>query len=273
MRDDSQHRLRVYREQLEKLRMSIRFDGVRTLSHVGKIALVCIARNEDRYIDEWIDYHFKLGVDEIFIYENEWKSNVKRERVHTIPFDGKSKQVYAYNDFIFRRSEGFEWVIFIDVDEFLCLNKHNSIQEFLRDYGNLPDEADAIAINWMVFGDNNAPSEGSVLERFTRRAIEPERNVKLIMKLNGDRLMLGPHHSYGFWIDTNGYIGIGQNNFKGTCDVAQINHYYCKTKKEYDEKVERGRADWYIPRNDADFDYYNKNEVEDLTALNFYKGK
>ena len=40
-----------------------------------KVALVCIAKNEDLYIDEWIDYHFKLGFDEIFVYQNNWRFN------------------------------------------------------------------------------------------------------------------------------------------------------------------------------------------------------
>ena len=33
-----------------------------------KIALVCLAKNEDFYIDEWIKYHTKLGFDHIYIY-------------------------------------------------------------------------------------------------------------------------------------------------------------------------------------------------------------
>lgn len=38
-----------------------------------KTALVCIAKDEDHYIAEWIKYHTKLGFDEIFVYENSWR--------------------------------------------------------------------------------------------------------------------------------------------------------------------------------------------------------
>ena len=38
-----------------------------------KIALVCIAKNEDDYIEEWVNYHLKLGFSKIFIYENNWR--------------------------------------------------------------------------------------------------------------------------------------------------------------------------------------------------------
>ena len=37
-----------------------------------KTALVCIAKNEDHYIDEWIEYYLKLGIDHIFIYQNDF---------------------------------------------------------------------------------------------------------------------------------------------------------------------------------------------------------
>jgi len=36
-------------------------------------ALVCIAKNEDHYIEEWIAYHLKLGFDHIFIYAYNWE--------------------------------------------------------------------------------------------------------------------------------------------------------------------------------------------------------
>lgn len=33
-----------------------------------KTALVCIAKNEDHYIDEWLKYYLKLGFADIFIF-------------------------------------------------------------------------------------------------------------------------------------------------------------------------------------------------------------
>jgi hypothetical protein len=173
---------------------------------------------------------------------------------------------------LFRRSRDYDWAIFIDVDEFIALKRHSYIQGFLRDYGNLPEGVDAIAVNWMMFGDNNAPSEGSVLERFTRRGAFPDRHIKSIVRLNGDRMMLTTHNTFGYWIDTNGIVGHGQNNLTGDNDVIQINHYYGKTMKEFVAKMERGRADCGLEWTLHDFTQYNQNEVEDLTALNFYRG-
>ena len=35
-----------------------------------KIALVAIACNEDHYLREWLDYHFKIGFDDAYVYCN-----------------------------------------------------------------------------------------------------------------------------------------------------------------------------------------------------------
>ena len=35
-----------------------------------KVALVCIAKNEDNYIQEWINYNLKLGFDKTLVKES-----------------------------------------------------------------------------------------------------------------------------------------------------------------------------------------------------------
>lgn len=275
MQIDQFKKLTAWGDYVEALRQKLKTAGWdrKGLTHVGKIALVCIANNEDRYIQEWIDYHFKLGIDEIFIYEHDWRSGVVMDKVHTIPFDGPNRHTYSYNEWLFRRAEGFDWVIFLDVDQFLVLNQHSSIQEFLLEYGDIPEGVDAIAANWMTFGDNGNEKmvEGGVLERFTRRGKFSDRHIQLIVKLNGDRMMMGPHTTFGFWIDTEGNIGTGQNNFNGNCNVIQVNHYFCKSRQEYvEKKLGQERADCSMVRSMEEYDFYNQNEVEDLRAFNFY---
>ena len=54
-----------------------------------KLALVAIAKDEDNYLREWLDYHFKIGFDEIYVYQNNWhfKEEVP-DYVHLIDFPG-----------------------------------------------------------------------------------------------------------------------------------------------------------------------------------------
>ena len=97
-----------------------------------KVALVCIAKNEDYYIQEWLDYHFKLGFDHAFIYANDWEYTNSSDKVTVIPFPGKCQQLPAYNDFIKNFYDRYDYAAFFDVDEFLVLKENPSIQDFIE---------------------------------------------------------------------------------------------------------------------------------------------
>ena len=237
-----------------------------------KVALVCIAKDEDEYIKEWIDYHKKLGFDSIFIFENNWRCKVKDDIVTAIEFDGVVKQIPAYNAFIERFGYDYDWAAFIDVDEFVVLKKHENIKEFLKDYDSVEN---GIAINWVLFGNNGheEPSEKySVLERFTKREAIPNSHIKTFLKMKRFLVkMVNPHHPNVMLNDTNLSEIIGPFNTKGNIDVAQINHYFCKTLPEFRKKIARGRADIKTIRRIDDWESNNKNEVDDFLALNYLK--
>lgn len=253
-----------------------------------RVALTCIARDEENYIEEWIDYHFKLGFDDIFIYQNNWRCNIEKNRIHKIVWDGSydinnkeiSIQVNAYNDFIQNYNKKYDWVAFLDVDEFLVLKKHSDVKLFINDY----KDENAIGINWIYFGDNGLSFNGeySLLKRFTKRAKVADGAVKCILKMNKNTIynvhspvncMTTDTHYNKFW---------GVHNSNKKIDIAQINHYYCKTWNEWIKKKERFMSiesmdGWYINNGYEDKDLHfhknNINEIEDTLALDFYLGK
>ena len=57
----------------------------------------------------------------------------------------------------------------------------------------------------------------------------------------------------------------------GSIDVAQINHYWCKTKEEYEMFKMPNGQNWSptLSRNLEDFQNHNFNEVEDTIARDF----
>lgn len=239
-----------------------------------KVALICIAKNEDKYIQEWIDYHFKIGFDHIFIYANDWDYKNDNPNIKVIKYNGVNKQLSAYQHFIDNNIGIYDWGAFIDVDEFLVLKKHKNIKDFILECGT----EDCLAVNWIMFGDNglNEIEDGdySVLNRFTKRSKTCNVHIKSICKITPDLFFLYPHSTNKLWVDPNGNKGFGPVNYLANNDVAQLNHYYCKTKKEFISKLNMGRADvnpssyTFIPRTLNHFDLHNKNEVEDLLAKN-----
>jgi hypothetical protein len=241
-----------------------------------KVGLVCIAKNEDKYIQEWISYHKKLGFDSIIIYENDWRSNINQDGVITFAFDGPVQQLPAYNHFIQSNSDfgwGYDWAAIIDIDEFIVLKKHKNIKDFIQEYGNI---ANGIAMHWMLFGNNGheeiIDDNYSVLERFTKREESINPHVKTLLKLTSGQIrMKDPHIPNVPLAETNGSIVNTSMSPNGSIDVIQLNHYFCKTPKEFNDKIARGRSDMIHKRNFSDYGYHNKNDVDDFLALNFMK--
>lgn len=233
-----------------------------------KVALVCIAKNEDNYIQEWIDYHKKLGYDDIFIYQNNWRCQIEEPNVIKIEYDGEVRQVSAYNDFIQKNKTNYDWASFFDVDEFLVLKKHKNIKEFIKDY----QDFDGIGVNWVLFGDNNLTGDTddySVVKRFTKRQLDVNEHIKSTIKLTDDVVMSVHAPSNKMLCNTNKELFFGSFNRNTLDDIAQINHYFCKTIEEFIEKINRGRSDTFQKRTIDEFGGHNANDIEDITALKF----
>jgi hypothetical protein len=233
-----------------------------------KVALTCIAKDEDNYIEEWINYNFKLGFDDIFIYQNDWRWPVEMNNVHKIEFDGIIKQAEAYNNFIQTYHKKYDWIAFFDIDEFLVLKKHENIKDFVNDYRDYS----AIGINWVLFGDNSLSfnEDYLVLNRFTKRQSGVDPHIKCIIK-SDKNVKYSIHNPIDVNIvDTSFNTFTGPFNHNGNDQVAQLNHYFCKTWTEWEKKRDRGRATLNRIRSDSDFHGHNRNEIEDTNALNFY---
>jgi len=239
--------------------------------NIMKVALVCIAKNEDMYIQEWINYNKKLGFDDIIIYQNDWRCSIDEPNVITIDFDGVNKQREAYHHFIQNNYTKYDWAAFFDIDEFLVLKKHQNVKDFISDYLDYH----SIGVNWVLFGDNGhqrVNNEYSVLKRFTKRQKSINNHVKSIIKLSSN-IIMDVHNPFNKpSTDTNKRLFMGPFNENGDDDIAQLNHYFGKTKEEFTQKCNRGRADTPLlehRRTMKDFEAHNFNEVEDLTAMNF----
>ena len=242
-----------------------------------KVALVCIARDEDYYLDEWLEYNRKLGFDQIFMYENNWRcSYLEKDYLTKIPFDGNDMQVSAYNHFV-RSNRYFDWVAFLDCDEFITLLKHNNIKELIREHIN----QNGIALNWVLFGSGGRYKRkyNSLLKQFKYRNAHFDQHVKIIMNQKAMFRMESPHNSNIPIVNTNGKLFSGPFNANGATDVAYVNHYRNKTYEDWEIRVKRGRADTINPKffpklKEWEAEKTNDLDVCDINALKFmYGGK
>lgn len=234
-----------------------------------KVVLVCVAKWEDYYLEEWLEYNHKLGFDKIIMYQNDWRCSIDKPYLEKREWDGRSVQLKIYNDFLHTNTE-YDWVAFFDCDEFLVLNKHNNIKEFVDEY---KDRTNAIGINWYFYGSGGLVNRtsNSLLHMFPNRSNHTDQHIKVIVNARCGTRMSLPHNADVESMDTNGFKFTGPFNPGGPSDVAVINHYHNKTREDWMLRCKRGRVDCNIQHEEDRWDReINDNiDVEDLSAYNF----
>ena len=97
-----------------------------------KVHLCCIAKNEELYIENWMLHYYSLGIDFIYIYDNnnidkkpslsEFLSNSKKLKKHKNKFKiitWNGLQNHAYKNCWNRFFNDFDWLLICDIDEFI----------------------------------------------------------------------------------------------------------------------------------------------------------
>lgn len=252
-----------------------------------RIAVVAIVKNESSYLKEWIEYHKLIGVNHFYIYDNDSTDDIvqvltpyiESHIVTYTPFPGKNRQQDAYLDCVRRVKGKFEWLLTIDIDEFLQPQGALSLHDWLK---SVPQKVAQIEIGWTIFGSNGFETRptGLVIENFVHHApynfladsksiVRPERVLdarfphyyEVAGKTVDENLRRFPY--YPIW-NIKGARPISRKKFR-------INHYYSKSKSEFDQK--RSRGDAYKvdrnPRDFHDFQEHDRNEVKDLTMLKY----
>ena len=258
-----------------------------------RVATVCIAKNEDRYIDEWVQYNLLLGVDQVVVYMNDWTYDFSAYggRVLAIDAPGEAMQFKAYNHFLRRLSGGYDFALVFDADEYLVLRRHENVKDLLAEY----EDYQSVAFNWRLFGDSGlaapAGEQYSCLGRFVTCERGLNRHVKVAVncgKLDGRQFFCNPHCLSGSLRGENVTIDPTKTRyvygpFNEGADVesapAYIAHYRSKTRQEWiDNKIPKGKADfaktdpcYYGYSNMQEFEDSNLNEVTDTSALDFFR--
>ena len=224
--------------------------------HRKKAAICVIVKNEELYLDEWVDYHRALGFDGFYIYDNsddfemkQW-GKLKGNHVRLRHMPGEKSQMLAYIDCHRRIADNgnYEWIAFFDVDEFLVLKRHDHVSDLLEEHC----PTGKLGVNWVWFGPNhwNVPVPEPVTRRFVYRDANVAPHVKTIARV-GDihrlHVFKDPHnfvelHKKLKMHDTRRTRFSGPYNPNGPIDVVALHHYNTKSYKEQVAKRHRGRA-------------------------------
>lgn len=252
------------------------------------VAIAAIAKNEGKYIAEWVAYHLSIGVDRIIVYVNDSEDDTdtilqalsKRYPVECVLWpsgDFRSPQRAAYAEAI-ETTKDCEWMAFIDIDEFLVPWKDGSIGAFLD---RAPEDATAIGINWRMFGSSGQVSSDyeSVLHTF-RQCSRPDfdfnNHIKTIARIEALTDMFIHHATVRYGRQVNSAFAPLVLPNLGRMDRAvyggiHVAHYQSKTLDEFLARRAKGNAN-FNPRhtkhvrnaNEQGFRYVDRNEKPDV---------
>ena len=250
-------------------------------SKLNKTAIVAIAKMENNYLREWVEYHKSIGITHIFLYDN---NDLDGERFDSVindyitdgyveVFDVRGKkgtvewrkgytslQIEVYDECYQKHKNEYEWFAFIDIDEFIITvdNNINTTLNNTRYCGY-----DAIKMCWKYYDDNNhvqvENNNYNCMTRFTHHnPINNLYNEMCKIFLRGG-LDIHVNSCHGFQVENINFPksvkvcnarGEKQNNkfivldgYKSCYDFLWLNHYRCKTIEEYVTKCYRGWPD------------------------------
>ena len=255
--------------------------------------LVAAVKNEGPNILEWVAHHRLCGFDRIQIYQNdsndmtvqilrtlarlgivEYFENHHPKGAHQMRACRRAARSAAY--------EASDWCMVLDADEFLAVKTGDGKVGDLIDA--CPEDADAILVNWRVFGSNGHRDLGRelVTERYTRA--EPDADIidshltpfKPLFRTSAfrrpgihlprDPITEAPLMYNGSGLPEGAFF---RKNWRGydpsVRAFAQVNHYANRDLASFLLKQARGGGNG-VPRvtGEAYWAQHDRNEEEDL---------
>lgn len=252
------------------------------------LSICTIVKNEGPYLLEWLAHHRLIGVQHFVIFDNGSDDGTgallsglaQAGILDYVPWPdipGVAAQRPAYIAGLARLAERSRWVAFIDADEFLNPLKGETVPDILKDY----ETAGGLMVPWRLFGSNGHQTltDELVVSRFTRRAHAHDPRNNLVKTIVQARAVLRPdihtiQLAQGCLVDEFWQLGGSQghpdHHAVPTAQRLVLNHYFTKSRGEWQQKRSRGQATEQVGsvawlRPDSDFAAHDRNDVEDLT--------
>lgn len=247
--------------------------------------LCAIAKNEGAYLAEWIHYHLKCGFDSIWVYVNGTddysidilESISKHHPVEYVICDYINDESYsedtshiregflknnkiqscAYNEAIKKAKDIYNYVMFLDIDEFFISPDMN-----IKNLINKHENSDVISMKWYL-----EAGEHDEFDYVLKNTISctPSRQIKSITKLKGnyDNILIHSSHS-------NRVIGGNKVVLEHNTGYF-IFHRHLRSHNEYLSLLYRGdtikNTGNSLKLNRAGFNFNHDNKIQIDSAI------
>ena len=242
-----------------------------------KVCLCTLGKKENNYIREFVEYYKKIGVDKIFLYDN---NDLNDENFNAILYDyinisfveiinyrGKiSSQLNIFNDCYTKNNQLYNWLIFYDIDEFIHLHNYSNIKYFLNE--KKFKKCNLVYLNCIRHTDNDLLyyDNRTLKDRFPKINWKSKMyTVKTIIRGNLKRVKFKTTHwlnrnligcnFLGKFIKPSKKVKIVQDFNKSFYKFYYIDHYSFKSTEEYINKINKG---------DGIFGFNKKNQYHKI---------
>ena len=230
-----------------------------------KVCLCTLGKDENKYINEFVEYYKNYGIDKIYLndnndvdgehFEDKIQDFIDNGFVDIINWRGVTGGMTYYKimDSCYQMHYNeYDWLIFYEIDEFLYLKDNNNIKSYLN--RKVFNHCDAIRLNWVHMSDNNKLlyENKPLSQRFTKVGNNIDKsklnwlcNVKTIIRGHLKNITIDHNHLLSKKL--KGCNGFGKPNnlsnflsLNPDYEFYYIIHYYGKTVEEFIEKMNRG---------------------------------
>jgi hypothetical protein len=244
-----------------------------------KLAVGAMFKNEGLAMVEWIEHHLYHGVEHFYLVDDNKSTDDSVERLQ--PYINRGlvtlysvnepyflgRQSAIYTCYILPHLEETEWLLMIDLDEFVWSPQAIDLRSIL-------DQCSAfsqIQMYQLNFGSNGHETQPkSIVASFTKRCKEDRSGAyKYFVNSKYKFKKLGVHHAeYVNPEDKQSFVILQKNWFS-------LNHYVLQSR-EFWETVKcgptRNDSDGYRVRTKEEFNHIEWNEREDTELLEQNRG-
>jgi hypothetical protein len=270
-----------------------------SINQKNKICICSVGKKENKYIKEYVEHYRNLGVDKIFLYDNNDKKGerfenvlseyIKDNYIEIFDYRGKvSPQLKIYEKCYNDNKNNYDWFIFFDTDEFIHLSNYTNIKDFLNEhkfkncnliYFNCVRHTD----NNLLYYDNRTLSERFPIIKwnssmYTLKTIMRGHNKKHIKFRTTHWLNRGLKKGcnvFGKVVLPTGRVRLGRNINHPQHKKYYIDHYCFKSTEEYINKINKGDGVFgyneRIKMHKINL-YFNYNKIT-LEKINFIENK
>jgi hypothetical protein len=267
-------------------------------------SIMAIFKNEELYLEEWLQHHIKEGIDHFYLYSND--TNMKKykyldkymDKITLIPWTDINPSIYstvqrdAYNHCIKNYNNRYDYLLMLDIDEFLVsLFDNKRAIDIINKLDK--NKTKAVKIQRYNFGSDGHIKKpyGNVIDNYKKhekicssyKALANSKFLDVNSDYYGvhdhpykdiDGIIYNSYLKYDEDEDEDTYIGPNSCDKNSINEIPLvINHYYTKSQEEYMKRCKlwvNGGINNHGYRENCEENFKEK-DVKDITGYKYIK--